>query len=203
MAEENRHLRDLLTKQGFSDEAIAHYLQSTAAKSHERVPTAQLAAANSGVAVHSLQHLMGPRRAASLEQSAAFALPGQAQTSRETSINSASTASSSVWEPPQQGLPPTSFAPSPSIGVGAAGLHAAPSQDSYPIFSTPQSAPMQPFLVEQQGQLSGNAVEQQSPQHGYANQHVQLDHGTHLPYNASMDPYSHPPQHSFGPPDGY
>ena len=101
VADENKHLKQLLHKYGVSDEYIAHYIQANAAPWTGREASqhnqAMLAPGEVGSAARSLQQLMMPRRASHLDTGAQFAIAAQ-NSSREDSITSGSTTTSSVWE---------------------------------------------------------------------------------------------------------
>lgn len=96
VAEENRQLRGLLNRHGIGDDYISSYLHSNSAIQPDSNSYAQ---SNSGGAVQSLQHIIAPRRPLHLDPSASYALPPQE--SREASIASVSTSSSSPWESSQ------------------------------------------------------------------------------------------------------
>ena len=92
VAEENRQLRELLHKQGVSEEYIVHYLQASMI-APDLNPT--LGTGIPPPSVQAMQQLLAPRRPNPVD-------PGQfpmtGQTSREASITSASTSASSLWE---------------------------------------------------------------------------------------------------------
>lgn len=117
VADENRHLRDLLAKHGISDDYISSYLQAVMATAATTVDphNPQLApaapgppgggglgaqAAGSSQPVQSLQQQLKPRRLDT--GTAPFAL--SVQTSPQDSIASVSTTASSLWEA-QHGIP--------------------------------------------------------------------------------------------------
>ncbi|PHH70832.1 hypothetical protein CDD82_6905 [Ophiocordyceps australis] len=104
VAEENKQLRKLLNRYGVSDEYIAHFLQSGVVTPLDTCQDQQqpLRTGDLGAATQSLNQLLLPRHATGLDQGFSFSMPNQS--SREASIASGSTASSSVWESPQQGV---------------------------------------------------------------------------------------------------
>lgn len=102
VAEENRHLRELLHKQGISDDYITHYIQgslNSPRQPAELSPTAAFAG-NPGTHVQALQQVLMPRRPVCLDSNTSVTIANN-QASRETSITSASTSNSSLWETPQ------------------------------------------------------------------------------------------------------
>ena len=212
VAEENRQLRELLHKQGVSDEYIAHYLQTTTG-GHPGVDmsSATAAAAAAGVAaapaqgfpgvpgagpgpsVQSLQQLLAPRRPASLDPNTPFPLPGQA--SREASITSASTSTSSLWEPQQQGIP--AYAHHQSVNVAPGGMPGS-SQYSTPVYSAESTPRIDTFTGQQTPQ-------QQQPQQqgGFSTQQMPGDlSGASTNYGDPNAPFNPNPR-DYGPPGGY
>lgn len=132
VADENRQLRELLIKCGVTEDYIAHYLQAGTSGNSETAPTQPVRPGDHGVTVHSLQHLMVPRRAAHLDHGVHFALPSQ--TTREDSTASGSTAASSVWESSQSStIGPYSHHPPPSqqLGVSPSSIGSAEHQQPH------------------------------------------------------------------------
>ena len=111
-----------------------------------------------GPAVQALQQLLVPRRPNSMEPNVPFPLPSQ--TSRETSIASASTSTSSLWEGPQHQHGMTT-----PTGTGqqytTATLY---SGDSTPRVDSFSGQGQQTGLMEAPGQ----GQQQQQPQHQQA-----------------------------------
>lgn len=201
VAEENRQLRDLLHKQGVSDEYIAHYMQSTMT-SHPGADMSSAAGVGAapgfpgppgtgpGPSVHSLQQLLAPRRPASLDPGAPFPLPGQE--SRETSIASASTSTSSLWEP-QQGIP--AYGHHHSMDVASGGIP-GPSQYSTPVYSAESTPRVNSFTGQQ-------TPHQQQQQGKFVTQQMSAEiPGTSANYNDLNAPFDPNPR-DYGPPGGY
>lgn len=216
VAEENRQLRELLHKQGISDEYIAHYTQTTTT-GHTGVDMSSAnaaAAAAAGVAaapgpgfpgvpgagpgpsVQSLQQLLAPRRPASLDPTTPFPLAGQA--SREASITSASTSTSSLWDPQQQGIPayshhqPVNMAPGPMAGS---------SQYSTPVYSAESTPRVDAFT----GQQTPQQQQQQQPQQqgGFPAQQMPGElPGPSANYSDPNAPFNPNPR-DYGPPGAY
>ncbi|KAI8710507.1 hypothetical protein NCS52_01567800 [Fusarium sp. LHS14.1] len=100
VAEENGQLRGLLNRHGITDEYISSYLHTGgAAAQTDPTPIPHFPSSNPSDAVQSLQHVLAPRRPAPLDPGVSYVVPPQE--SRETSIASVSTSSSSLWEPGQ------------------------------------------------------------------------------------------------------
>ncbi|KAG5981170.1 hypothetical protein E4U55_003230 [Claviceps digitariae] len=149
VADENTKLRELLHKYGATDDYIAQCLQEDAGIqtncNSEQGHNAQVMDAQS------LQQLMLPRRAAHLEPSAQFPLPSQS--SREASIASGSTMTSSAWkcspptmahyshQPQQLGVSPstTTMGSSDHQAYSSAVFHAQPASTQPDLFQSPRS----------------------------------------------------------------
>ncbi|KAF4126842.1 hypothetical protein GMORB2_0579 [Geosmithia morbida] len=142
VAEENRHLRGLLNRQGIGDDYIANYLQTAAAAqttteppsatASVAVPGSHALGASTSQSVQSLQQQLKPRRPAAIDQSAAF--PMSVQTSPQDSIGSVSTTASSLWEtPPQHHIqpPPAMAAPSGMMASYPMNPSTAPRMDAF------------------------------------------------------------------------
>ncbi|KAF4449172.1 hypothetical protein FALBO_16709 [Fusarium albosuccineum] len=108
VAEENRQLRGLLNRHGISDDYISSYLHSGAAAQTDPTPMSRFTSGNTSETVQSLQHVLAPRRPAPLDPGVSYVVPPQE--SREASIASVSTRSSSLWKPGQ------SMQPGPAYG---------------------------------------------------------------------------------------
>ncbi|KJZ79269.1 hypothetical protein HIM_01420 [Hirsutella minnesotensis 3608] len=103
VAEENKQLRELLNRHAVSDENISHFLQTGTFLPLDSESSCSYRTGDPGSASQTLQHLLLPRRLGSMDQGFALHLPSQS--SREASTASGSTTNSSVWEPPQSGIP--------------------------------------------------------------------------------------------------
>lgn len=169
VAEENRVLKEILHKNGVTDEYIAHCIQSAIHAGPEVSPSTNApfrpGASQPGASMQSLQQVLTPRRPNSLDPSTPFLPP---QTSREASIASASTTASSMWGDSNQSLPPGYGHHNPvnvphttlpsSTGHGYPGqmysTETTPRADS---FSGGQNQPQPPQAQQQQqGQMMGN-----------------------------------------------
>jgi len=215
VADENRLLREMLHEQGVSDDYILHYLQQ---QQQQQPPPGQLAAhpdlsplaadqlpaGAAGSSVQSLQHLLAPRRPTPLESNAPH-LSGQ-QASRETSIASASTSASSLWDatPPQ--AMPSGYGPhhvgvgmapgAPAYGTPVYSTEMTPRQDAYQAQQQHQPPPPQQQLPSQQHQ------QQPPPPQGYPAQQMQHLPGSSLAYTDPHAPF-HPSQREYGGLGGY
>ncbi|KAJ4270447.1 hypothetical protein NW762_002129 [Fusarium torreyae] len=103
VAEENRHLRSLLNRHGIGDDYISSYLHSGTAAQADPTAISHFTSSNPSENVQSLQQVIAPRRPAALETGVSYVVPPQE--SREPSIASGSTSSSSLWES-GQAIPP-------------------------------------------------------------------------------------------------
>lgn len=167
VAEENRILKEILHKNGVTDEYIAHCIQSAIHAGPEASPPTNAAfhpgGAQPAASMQSLQQVLAPRRPNSLDPSTPF-LP--AQTSREASIASGSTTASSMWGDSTPSLPPGYGHHTPvnvpqatlpsSAGHGYPGqmysTEATPRADSFSgAQNQPQPPPPQPQQQQQQG----------------------------------------------------
>ncbi|KAL2692003.1 hypothetical protein Neosp_002399 [[Neocosmospora] mangrovei] len=139
VAEENRQLRGLLNRHGITDDYISSYLHTGgAAAQTEPTPIPHFPSSNPSDAVQSLQHVIAPRRPAPLDPGVSYVVPPQE--SRETSIASVSTSSSSLWEPgqaiqpgPAYGRPLPSNVPTP-IGRQSISSQMHPQQYAAQVF---------------------------------------------------------------------
>lgn len=216
VAEENRHLRDLLHKQGFSDEYIAHYLQAALNSGPQPsslsppTPTQFPASNPSGPAVQSLQSLLAPRRPAGIDPNVQATMPGQA--SRETSITSGSTSTSALWETSPQAMAATyNHQHAMNIQQGAAvsppvtqaypnTLYSAESTPRMETYASHQPPPPPPTQHHPQHQSS--MVEDHHPQ-SYPARQIPDDMSTHpLNYNAQAAAFHTNPR-GYGAPGGY
>ncbi|EXL67631.1 hypothetical protein FOPG_16262 [Fusarium oxysporum f. sp. conglutinans race 2 54008] len=107
VAEENRQLRGLLNRHGISDDYITSYLNSGTASQTDPTATSHFAPNTHSDSVQSLQQVIAPRRPTALETGVSYGLPPQE--SREPSIASGSTSSSSIWESGQDIQPPSAY----------------------------------------------------------------------------------------------
>ncbi|KAF5610052.1 uncharacterized protein FSUBG_3581 [Fusarium subglutinans] len=113
VAEENRQLRGLLNRHGISDDYITSYLNSGTASQNDPAAISHFPPNTHSDSVQSLQQVIAPRRPTALDTGVSYGLPPQE--SREPSIASGSTSSSSIWESGQAIQPPSAYArPLPS-----------------------------------------------------------------------------------------
>ncbi|CAH0015613.1 unnamed protein product [Clonostachys rhizophaga] len=153
VAEENRQLRELLQKQGLSDDYINHYLQSAMLSAPDLASPTSFGS-NPGPPVQSLQQLLTPRRPNSLDPNVPFPLPTQA--SRETSATSVSTTTSSLWEGNQ---PAMSSQYTHHQAMNVPGAMAAPtSGQSYSasVYSSDSASQVEPYSAHQQNSVLGS-----------------------------------------------
>ncbi|UZP45769.1 hypothetical protein NXS19_013581 [Fusarium pseudograminearum] len=108
VAEENRQLRGLLNRHGIGDDYISNYLNSGTATQADPTTMSSFASNTPSESVQSLQQVIAPRRPATLETGVSYVIPPQ--DSREPSIASGSTSSSSLWEPGQSIQPGPAYA---------------------------------------------------------------------------------------------
>ncbi|KAM4061822.1 hypothetical protein HRG_013378 [Hirsutella rhossiliensis] len=102
VAEENKQLRELLNRHGFSDDHVAHFLQSGTFVPLDADQDHPSRAGDPGAAVQSLEQLLVPRRLANLDQDFSLSslyLPRQS--CRDPSTTSGSTTRSSILESSQ------------------------------------------------------------------------------------------------------
>jgi hypothetical protein len=166
---ENQRLRELLHRQGVTEEYISQYLDSRLGDrtGPEMSPAAAVAAAGvapapafSGAvgpapaprpspAAQALQQQLLPRRPASLGSNAGFQLP---RPPTRESIASVPTTAPSLWHTPQEGMAPMAYAPQHGMH-----LPAGPGAMPGPPYSTPaysgESTPRQ-----QQGNYGGHQM---------------------------------------------
>ncbi|KAG9504212.1 hypothetical protein J7337_004179 [Fusarium musae] len=108
VAEENRQLRGLLNRHGISDDYISSYLNSgTASSQNDPAAISHFPPNTHSDSVQSLQQVIAPRRPTALDTGVSYGLPPQE--SREPSIASGSTSSSSMWESGQALQPPSAY----------------------------------------------------------------------------------------------
>ncbi|KAM0252229.1 hypothetical protein ACHAP5_001214 [Fusarium lateritium] len=142
VAEENRQLRGLLNRHGIGDDYISSYLNSATATQTDPASVSHFTSNIPSDNVQSLQQVIAPRRPTALETSVSYAIPPQE--SREPSIASGSTSSSSIWEAGQaipsgsayaRPLPSNVPTPVPRQSITSS-MH--PQQYSSHMFSDPQ-----------------------------------------------------------------
>ncbi|KAL3955510.1 hypothetical protein ACCO45_011073 [Purpureocillium lilacinum] len=195
--EASAEVQELLNRYGFSDEYIANYLQSGATVTPDSAQTS-FRTGEPGSTVQSLQQLLVPRRPAGLEPGIAFPLPSQS--SRETSSASASTASSSLWDPAHTTMAAYGHHPQP-MGV-APPVMGTPNQAQYtsPAFGNAIPARHDPFAGQQHQQLLGDP--RQTIVTTQPTQAMPLDSRPAMNYHYSIPPYNDPTTRSYGPPGG-
>ncbi|KAI6783408.1 uncharacterized protein J7T54_004435 [Emericellopsis cladophorae] len=230
VADENRLLREMLHEQGVGDDYILHYLQQQ--QQHQQQPPGQLAAhpdlsplaaaqlpaGAAGSSVQPLQHLLAPRRPTPLGSNAPH-LSGQ-QASRETSIASASTSASSLWDAtPPQAIPSGYGTHHVGVGMapGAAGMGNPTGAPVYgtPVYSTEMTPRQDAYQTQQQQhqlpppqqQLPSQQQQQQPtppppPPQRYPPQQMQHLPGSSLTYTDPHAPF-HPSQREYGGLGGY
>ncbi|KAF7552964.1 hypothetical protein G7046_g7255 [Stylonectria norvegica] len=197
VAEENRYLRNLLNRHGIDNDYIASYLQSAPTAQSGPQPITQFA--HSSDTVQSLQHVIAPRRPPPIDPSIAYSVPPQG--SREASIASVSTSSSSIWEPAQP-MGPSYGRPPPANVPTNMGRPAIPSQlptqqyvsQVFPESSMSRNEAYHP--TQSAGPLMGDPRQQNyslTPNPSNSNPTVH--------YNLSMNTF-HPASQDHGPPGG-
>lgn len=178
VAEENKQLRELLNRYGVTDEYIAHFLQASAASNPESNQGQAIRPGEVGVATHTLQTLMLPRRAAHLEQNVQFTVPSQS--SREDSTASASTTNSAAWESSQ---PTISYSNHTQQHGLSPSDHQHYSSSGFP--SQPATTQSNPFQSSSQGHMIND------PRHGLAtSQPMSIDSRPSMNYQFQMNPYN-------------
>ncbi|POR38382.1 Uncharacterized protein TPAR_01433 [Tolypocladium paradoxum] len=195
VAEENRQLRELLNRYGVGDEYIAHYLQSGTFSPLDSGGGQPFRTGDPGPSVQSLQQLLLPRRPAGLDQNVSFPLPSQS--SREDSIASASTASSSVWESTQATMTPYGHHQQIGVAPAVVGSSGHPQYPS-PAFSAAGSA-----ATARQDSFSGPAPASMlsDPRQAIVTtQSISMDGSPAMNYHYSMPPYNDPAARGYGPP---
>ncbi|KAG8425474.1 hypothetical protein J3458_002170 [Metarhizium acridum] len=189
VADENKQLRELLSRYGVTNEYIAHYLHASTANSCESGRAQPIRLGEAGVAIQSLNQAMLPRRAAHLEQTIHFAIPSQS--SRENSIASASTTNSSAWEPSQ---PTMSYNHHPQQLGGVSPTdhhHYSPS-----AFSAQTAVPQSDQFQSTSGRMVNDS------RHDVATgQPIPIDNRSTMNYQFSMNPYNDP-TNRYGPHGG-
>lgn len=199
VADENRQLRELLHKQGVSEEYISHFLQTSMVAPDLNTT---FSAGNPGPSVQSLTQLMAPRRPNSLDPNVPFPLPSQA--SRENSIASASTSTSSIWEGPPHGISSsyghhqTMNVPNVMAGPSGTQGYSTPvySGDSTPRVDTYSGQPQGNIQLETQRHQNYNPQQQMQP--------PEIQGPGPMNYsNPNAPPYHHADPRDYGPPGGY
>lgn len=132
VAEENRQLRQLLHKHGFSDDYINRSLQASAAGVPDMNREQGYATGDGGMAAQALQQTMASRRPATLESNVPFSVPGQVLS--DSSISSTPSVSSSA--PPWGALPAeSSYGHDQSMHLQTAGMAGQPPPPQQPQYS--------------------------------------------------------------------
>ena len=201
VAEENRQLRGLLNRHGISDDYIASYLHSGTIAQPDPISVSHYASANPGETVQALQHIIAPRRPVHVDTNIPYPIPPQ-QGSREASIASVSTSSSSVWEPTQpmqptyaRGLPAN--VPQP---MGRQPMFAQAAPHHFPQVNTISMIPR----TEEYRATHPFGAMAEDPRHHTATPFpvvtLSTDVNSHMAYNPSMNPFHTPPGQDPGPP---
>ncbi|KAJ3479633.1 hypothetical protein NLG97_g8272 [Lecanicillium saksenae] len=181
VAEENRQLRQLLNKHGFSDEYISRFLQAGIAGAPDMNRGAAFTTGDQGMAVHALQQAMVSRRPASLDSNVPFSVTGQVMS--DSSISSTPSVSSSA---PWDALPAEStYGHNPGMHIQAATMAGQPSQQQYStaLFMGSQVRGPEAYL-NQSAQMSSLASTS-----GMGQQMQQQDRGGHIEYGNSLNSY--------------
>ncbi|RSL67735.1 hypothetical protein CEP54_003143 [Fusarium duplospermum] len=200
VAEENRQLRGLLNRHGITDDYISSYLHTGgAAAQTEPTPIPHFTSSNPSDAVQSLQHVIAPRRPAPLDPGVSYVVPPQE--SRETSIASVSTSSSSLWEPgqgiqpgPAYGRPLPSNVPTP-IGRQSISSQMHPQQYAAQVFpgtQVPRTETYHPVAAP------GPLLEDPR-RHSYSVAPMPGDASSTLGYSIPMNPFHSPVGPDTGP----
>lgn len=200
VAEENRQLRGLLNRHGFSDDYITSYLHSGTVAQPDPISVSHFTTGNPGETVQSLQHIIAPRRPAPLDPNVTYAV--NPQDSREASIASVSTSSSSIWEPTQQ-------------MSSAYGRH-MPTNVPQPMARQPMSSQITPQPYSPQV-FAGSATPRTETYHStqslgpmlddprqqaYPVVTIPNDGNSTMTYTTSMNPFHHPAGPGSGPSGG-
>ncbi|KAF4976610.1 hypothetical protein FZEAL_6749 [Fusarium zealandicum] len=193
VAEENRQLRGLLNRHGISDDYISSYLHSGAPAQADPTPVPHFNSGNPGETVQSLQHAIAPRRPVHLDPSVSYVVPPQE--SREPSIASVSTSSSSLWE--QSG--PAYGRPLPSNVSTPIGRQSMPSQ-MHPQQYAPQVFPGTQVPRTEAYHTVGTAgsLLEDPRRHSYSVAPMPGDASSAMAYNIPMNPFNN----SIGPDAG-
>ncbi|KAM5348374.1 hypothetical protein ACJ41O_008198 [Fusarium nematophilum] len=192
VAEENRQLRGLLNRHGISDDYISSYLHSGAPAQTDPTPMPHFTPGNPSETVQSLQHVIAPRRPAPLDPGVSYVVPPQE--SREASIASVSTSSSSLWEPgqpiqpgPAYGRPLPSNVPTP-VGRQSISSQMHPQQQYasqvFPGTQVPRTEPYHPVAAP------GPLLE--DPRRQSYSVAPMPDASSTLGYNIPMNPFHNP-----------
>jgi len=199
VAEENRQLRGLLNRHGFSDDYIGSYLHPGNVAQPDPISVSHFTAGNPGETVQSLQHIIAPRRPVPLDPNVSYSV--NPPDSREASIASVSTSSSSIWEPTQTitsayGRSIPSNLPQP-MSRQSMSSQMTPQPYSTQVFtgaSTPRTEAYHPQ------QSMGSMLD--DPRHqAYPVVTIPSD-GSSMPYNMSINPFHHQPGPDNGPSGG-
>ncbi|KAF5020500.1 hypothetical protein F66182_7463 [Fusarium sp. NRRL 66182] len=199
VAEENRQLRGLLNRHGISDDYISSYLHSGAAAQADPTVISHFTPNNPSDNVQSLQQVIAPRRPAILEAGVSYVVPPQE--SREPSIASGSTSSSSMWEPGQ------TIQPGPAYG------RPLPSNAHTPVPRQPITSSMHPqqyasqmFPDSQVSRTEGyHSIAAPGPmmedprRHSYSVAPMSGDVSSTLGYSIPLNSFHHPVGQDGGP----
>lgn len=199
VAEENRQLRELLSKHGFGDDYIAQYLQAGAIPSVDQASGHRFVPGDSGQSVQSLHHLIAPRRPLGLDPAVPFPLPSQAN--RDISTSGATSTVSAAWDTHNPTM--HSYTHQHSINtspesVGSLGAHHY-STHVYTDGSTPIikaesfSGQSSTSMMSDISHLESNSTTQA----------ISNDNRTAMSYNVAMNPYHNSMGRDYGAPGGY
>ncbi|KAL6923561.1 hypothetical protein FSHL1_000810 [Fusarium sambucinum] len=204
VAEENRQLRGLLNRHGIGDDYISNYLNSGTVTQTDQTTLSSFASNTPSESVQSLQQVIAPRRPATLETGVSYVIPPQ--DSREPSIASGSTSSSSLWEPGQPIQPGPAYAhthsrPLPSNVSTPVPRHSItssmhPQQYTSHMFSDPQVSRTEGYhAITAQGPLVDDPR-----RHSYSVAPMQTDVSSSLGYTLPMNTFHNPVGQDGGPP---
>lgn len=180
VAEENKQLRQLLNKHGFSDDYISRFLQAGVAGAPDMHRGQTFATGDQGMAVHALQQAMVSRRPASLDSNVPFSVPSQVLS--DSSISSSPSVSSSA---PWDALPAeSSYGHNTGMHLQNSSMTGQSSQQySASLFMGGQSSGGAESYLNQSTQMGGLA-----PAAGLGQSMQQQPRGQ-MQYNSSMNPY--------------
>lgn len=190
MAEENRQLRQLLNKHGFSDDYITRFLQAGVAGAPDMNRGQPYTTGDPGMAVHALQQAMVARRPASLDSNAPFSVTSQVLS--DSSISSTPSVSSSApWDALQA---ESSYAHDHGMHLQATPMAGQPSQQQYSaaLFMGGQQARGQENYLNQSTQMGG------MNQATSLGQPIPQQNRSQMQYNTSMSNYQSSHEGSYG-----
>ncbi|EGX92857.1 hypothetical protein CCM_04229 [Cordyceps militaris CM01] len=189
VAEENRQLRQLLNKHGFSDDYIGRFLQAGIAGGTDLSQGQAFATGEPGMAAHALQQAMMSRRPASLDANTNFSVASQVLS--DSSISSTPSVSTST---PWDTIPAeSSYGHNPGLHLQAAAITNQPSQQQYPGAVFIGNHPRGPeAYMNQSAQMASLASARSMAQP------IQQQSGGQMQYDGSFNTYHEENDGSYG-----